>query len=334
MALVDYPSSDEDEQIGNDQKITSEAATGILKRKRERERERDENESPNDLPPLPSKFHDLYASTSRVSTRDDPSLHGGRKRVTPHIEGNWPTHLYIEWYPATAEYESLSKIISKLKGLPLEEASELHSFLTSDLGAPLPLHISLSRPIGFGTEQKEDFVTSLKSAMESSGIRPFEFAFSGLDWVANFENTRWFLVLRIQKPEFDSLNKLLHVCNTVVQDYGQPSLYAKATSRNTTKSTKWHKQETSKNRSSAESSKAYWSNLQDFSGAFHISIAWTLASPSEDLLALTKSIAIDDFQDVAQTRVNIQEIKAKVGNAVANMPLHANIQEATGLFSF
>jgi len=174
--------------------------------------------------------------------------------------------------------------------------------------------------------------------MKFSGIRPFEFAFSGLDWVANSENTRWFLILRIQKPESDSLNKLLHVCNTAVQDYGQPPLYAKAsatsTSGNTAKSPKWPKQENSKNRSSAENSKAYWSNLQDLSGAFHISIAWTLGSPSEDLLALTKSVATDNFQDVAQTRVNTQEIKAKVGNAVTNMPLPTNIQEATGLFSF
>ncbi|TVY19212.1 U6 snRNA phosphodiesterase, partial [Lachnellula arida] len=334
MALVDYPSSDEDEQNGNDQETTNEAATGNLNLNLKRKRQ-NENESPNDLPPLPSKFHDLYASSSRVSTRDDPSLHGGRKRVTPHIEGNWPTHLYIEWYPATAECESLSKLISNLKGLPLKESSKLHSFLTSDLGAPLPLHISLSRPIGFGTGQKDDFVTSLETAIKSSGIRPFDFAFSGLDWVANFENTRWFLVLRIQKAEFDSLNKLLHVCNAAVQDYGQPPLYAKAsttaTSGNTAKSPKWPKKETSKNRYSA---KAYWSNLQDVSEAFHISIAWTLGSPSEDLLALTKSVATDDFQDVAQTRVNIQEIKAKVGNAVTNMPLHTNIQEATGLFSF
>lgn len=141
--------------------------------------------------------------------------------------------------------------------------------------------------------------------------------------------------MRIQKPEFDSLNKLLHVCNTTVQDYGQPPLYAKAsttaTSGNTTKSPKWPKQETSKNRSSV---KAYWSNLQDVSEAFHISIAWTLGSPSKDLLALTESVATDYFQDVAQTCVNIQEIKAKVGNTVTNMPLHTNIQEATGLFSF
>jgi U6 snRNA phosphodiesterase len=83
MALVDYPSSDEDEGVA-----VEDLPCSSLKRKRD--------EMSSDLPPLPSKFHDLYASTTRVSTRDDPSLHGGRKRVTPHIEGNWPTHLYIE----------------------------------------------------------------------------------------------------------------------------------------------------------------------------------------------------------------------------------------------
>jgi hypothetical protein len=93
MALVDYSSSDADEEEVEDAKKRNSseltAPSMTLKRKRE-------SESASVLPPLPSKFHDLYASTSRLSTRDDPSLHGGRKRVIPHIEGNWPTHLYIE----------------------------------------------------------------------------------------------------------------------------------------------------------------------------------------------------------------------------------------------
>jgi hypothetical protein len=86
MALVDYASSDED---GNGDSSTTVRTTTNPKRKRE-------DEPTADLPPLPSKFHDLYASTTRLSTTDDPSLHGGRKRVTPHVEGNWPTHVYIE----------------------------------------------------------------------------------------------------------------------------------------------------------------------------------------------------------------------------------------------
>jgi len=65
-------------------------------------------------------------------------------------------------------------MISSLRDqkLPTNADCEIHSFLTSDLGAPLPLHVSLSRAIGFATEHKDAFVESLQHGIMASGIRP------------------------------------------------------------------------------------------------------------------------------------------------------------------
>ncbi len=87
MPLVEYSDSESSESFGPD-----ESQIRGTKRKRTSENE-------PALPPLPDSFHDLYVSTARVSNQDDPSLHDGRQRVTPHVDGNWPTHVYIECTP-------------------------------------------------------------------------------------------------------------------------------------------------------------------------------------------------------------------------------------------
>jgi hypothetical protein len=53
------------------------------------------------------------------------------------------------------------------------EAAQVHSLLKSDLGAELPLHISLSRPIVLRAEQRQPFTDSLINAVSKSSICPY-----------------------------------------------------------------------------------------------------------------------------------------------------------------
>lgn len=157
----------------------------------------------------------------------------------------------------------------------------------------------------------------------------FDVSFVDLDWVPNFESTRWFLVLRIQRPESNGLNKLLDVCNVVVQEHGQPPLYSKTT---TNKSDSAQRIPPGKRDTANSNALSMWKNMEDFSAAFHISIAWTLTAPSLELLELTKSATHDQLKEIKQILVAVGEIKAKVGNIVTNMPLPKSVSLSKSLF--
>ncbi|KAI1259935.1 U6 snRNA phosphodiesterase Usb1 [Xylariaceae sp. FL1019] len=333
MGLVDY-SSDSSSSSDN---------TRVKKQKTSHEPSSATEET--DLPPLPSAFHDLYASTVRVSTSDDPTLHQGRQRVNPHKVGNWPSHLYVEWHPTSEERTILITLLAHLQSTLSSSSSSspatITSFLTSDLNTPLPLHISLSRPIVLSTSQKDDFLTDLESSIKASSISPFDVAPLDLAWHRSHESARSFLVLRVGSVRANStregktsaedekttcseenpnpqLTALLKRSNDLVTRYGQPALY------------------TAPSTSAQE-------NKPDVGTSFHVSIAWSFAEPTIELRTLTSdvlngatkptsaSVTTSKTKDeLRQMRIRVDGIKAKIGNIVSHVPLPDRRSRGTG----
>ncbi|KAL2135506.1 hypothetical protein VTI74DRAFT_8237 [Chaetomium olivicolor] len=263
--------------------------------------------SSSDLPPLPASFHDLYASSVRTTTRDDPTLHQGRTRQIPHVAGNWPSHIYVEWHPASQVHALLTELVTSLQAQAKTSSGvEVASFLLSDLGAPQPLHISLSRPIVLSTEQKDNFLADVVGTIRSSGITAFSLDCSRVEWHRTSESGRSFLVLRVHTGQLSGdekrdhnpnpeLTELLRRCNKAVARYGQPGLY------------QWAEEEGSRR----------------VGEAFHVSIAWSFAQPTEELNRLTEKVFVEGKAEktIAQLQVPVEGVKVKIGNVVTHVPL-------------
>lgn len=274
--------------------------------------------SKSSLPPLSDRFNDLYASNTRTAVSDDPSLHQGRQRQVPHIPGNWPSHVYIDWDPSSADRELLSSLVDKLQAevaaaaqrYPDLEGVKISTALRDpELPVDRPLHISLSAPITLTSKNKDAFLDDVTRALRSSGVSPFVVDFSGgVDWYRSEESTRSFLVLRVREVQntvttADSspnprLTTLIQRCNKTVKEYGQPPLY----------------------------------DSQDMGYRFHVTIAWTHARPSELLKQLTDSI-FDDCKTMYRENMSIRDklrtgssfrvetVKVKIGNHVTRFEL-------------
>lgn len=323
MALVDYDSdsgSDSDRGREDGQGRDPDGDPPASKRQKK---------TSTELPPLPSAFHDLYASTVRLSNTDDPSLHQGRRRQVPHMAGHWPSHLYAEWHPAGREHDQLSALLaalsSRLSTGSARDEIKIHGFLTSDLGAPLPLHISLSRPLSLPTARKDDFLERVRDAVAKSGVRAFELVPDGLEWHRTHESARSFLVLRVrscssgkaasstpgsssakgevrEKQEKNAeLGTLLRHCNALCRTFGQPELYAFKPSEDE-------------------------GTARDVGDAFHVSVAWSFSEPTEELKRATQEVfeETDHRSGIEGMRIMVDGVKAKIGNTITHLPLAAS----------
>ncbi|KAF2234995.1 hypothetical protein EV356DRAFT_532277 [Viridothelium virens] len=248
MQLVDYSDSESDHYDDTSQvQQEDEAGAGVVKvhpveddKKRKRSNETSgihkEQKQKQPQPVLAEmgvpKFHDMYTVEPRFSAFDDPSLHSGMKRANPHIVGNWPSFVYLEWFLHQNQSEAISTLLLKLKSTfasgPWSGTASYRSDAIKPLfvdtldhfATPRSLHISLSSTLNIKSEQRGDFDGRMRSALKAE---PFLLRFTGVRWVSNQLGTRWFLVLTCQEDE--SLKKLLDGASSVADYYGQELLY-------------------------------------------------------------------------------------------------------------
>jgi hypothetical protein len=185
--------------------------------------------------------------------------------------------------------------------------NDVHSLLQNGLGVPLPLHISLSRPLTLKTEQRDGFFQAMKKAVSSSGVKAFTTSFEQLQWHPNEDRTRWFLVLRADNDH--ELMKLLRACNYVADLYNQPRLYeddGHGTSECKKRDPTSHEQES------------------QVSKKFHISIAWSLQEQSENGVAHASEASSDGGELPSSVRdlgVVFNEVKVRIGQDVTSLSL-------------
>lgn len=140
-----------------------------------------------------------------------------------------------------------------------------------------------------------------------------------LDWVSNYEQTRWFLVLHTQKPANDGLNSLLGLSNRSLASFGQPPLYEKtgleaASETGDRIGTPDPTQEQLKKKKDTKLPAV----VGDYSHCFHISLAWSLTEPSVEDKQRLKRI---DLAGLQGREVCFDCVKAKIGNNITSIPL-------------
>lgn len=198
--------------------------------------------------------------------------------------------------------------------------NNVRSLLQNELGVPLPLHVSLSRPLTLKTEQKEGFFQTLKNAVSGSGVKALTTSLEELQWHPNEDRTRWFLVLRVADKN-NELMKLLRACNSVADVYDQPRLYeddeAGESKRKKHNSTNHEKE-------------------SQVSKKFHISIAWSLQDPSESGV-MQQGEGNGNGQNLPSSvnglGVPFSEVKIRIGQDVTSLPLDQKRRRSSGVLA-
>lgn len=195
---------------------------------------------------------------------------------------------------------------------------EVHGFLVGELGVPMPLHISLSSSLSLNTEQRYDFLESLRSSIERTDVHVFDVLPHGLEWMPNSTQNRWFLVLQLDRPPEDELKRLLKASNETACSFGQPGLYTSNQPDSDLAHTSGLNETDSERLKISDTSESTSKEGDMTNAPFHVSIAWSLLKPPSELL---DQLPPKPQSILSNLRIPVDVVKVKIGNTISTVSL-------------
>jgi len=166
--------------------------------------------------PLPDVFnsHQTFGKCVRKRKKREGDEHGGRKRTFDHVEGNWPTCVYVSLQHA---HNFQAELDTLLKCLRQRFAHELHAFPLNSC------HISVSRTVPIRHYWIEPMYEKLKLLL--SGSKMFHFSFDSIRVYTNDEKTRTFVGFQISHGA-DRFLDLVEKTDQIYKDFDLPLYYS------------------------------------------------------------------------------------------------------------
>ncbi|KAF8902151.1 U6 snRNA phosphodiesterase Usb1 [Mucidula mucida] len=150
-----------------------------------------DSDDDSDSRPKRRKLPTLSSSLIVPVPVDNPALHQGRVRTTPHVDGQWASHVYVAL--KLSRRSSLYTLLSEVIDTARCDVPTLHGFWVAEKEAEL--HVSLSRPIFLRAHQREDLKCAVKGLANKTA--PFTISFAALAALTNDEQTRTFLAVEV-----------------------------------------------------------------------------------------------------------------------------------------
>ncbi|KAI0746474.1 hypothetical protein C8Q80DRAFT_1271367 [Daedaleopsis nitida] len=207
-ALVEYPSSEDEER----QVVV---------------------EPPRKKRQVQMKLPSLSAHLLPQVPIDNPSLHQGRKRTTPHVDGQFAAYVYVPvQVPKRSRlFRLLCRIFASAKrevptlhpiGFDLDDIADPENEDLHTKGGAVELHVSLTRPTYLRAHQREEYKRAVQAAARSK--QKFSASFATLSELTNDERTRTFLTLEVGGGH-DDFKKLAEALTPILRSIRQKEFY-------------------------------------------------------------------------------------------------------------